>query len=230
MKQRLAEGFTLIEMLVALAIFSSLILVLMGGYRQGLLMWDKSQHASRSWLDLEFRYRLLDTLFAQAVVADDEYEKGLSAPLFHGDSHVMWLITAAPLMDDPGHVRPVKLQWFAERGGVFDLRYQEGARHSDQRRGIRWSNHWVTLLKAAGKVSFRYELPENPLPAALFGVRLSRQERAMYRDHPEWKSDCDSRQLLRYPRRIALRFTDASGRAHAWLFRPADRSDAWVMG
>jgi len=230
MKKGSARGFTLIEMLVAMAIFASLIVVLLMGYHQGLMMWDKGQHMSRRWLDLEFRYHLLDTMFAQAEVADDEFAKDVSAPFFNGDKDSMQLISSAPLMDDIGRIRPVMLQWSAREDGLLDLRYQEGKRHSDQRRGIRWSGQWVILLHAVSHVSFRYELPENPLPEALMGFRLSKQDRAMYRDHPEWKSSCQSRELLRYPRRVALYFTDANGVAHQWFFRPPDRSDAWIMG
>jgi len=225
-----ARGFTLIEMLVAMVIFSTLIVVLMGGYRQGLMMWDKSQHMSHGWLALEFRYRLLDSLFSQAIAADDEYATGVSAPFFYGDKGAMRLISSAPLLDNPGRLRPMKLQWFSNQDGLMDLRYQEGESHSDQRRGIRWGGQWVTLLRAVRHAYFRYELPENPLPEVLQGVRLNASERHMYRDHPEWNSVCDSQQLLRYPRRIALYFIDANGIEHQWFFRLPDRSDAWIMG
>jgi len=224
------KGFTLIEMLVAMAIFSALIMVLMTGYRQGLMMWDKGQQMSRSWLDMEFRYRLLDTLFAQAVVADDEFTRKQSAPYFDGDASTLRMLSAAPLMDNSGRIRPVMLQLTVRPDRRLDLRYQEGLLHSDQRRGIRWSGHWAVLLEGLSRASFSYELPENPLPDVLIGVQLSEAEQKAYRDKPEWLPSCQSRDLLVYPRRIVLRFTDSDDVAHQWFFRPPDTSDAWIMG
>jgi len=222
-------GFTLIEMLVAMAIFAALIVVLMTGYRQGLLMWDKGQQISRSWLDMEFRYRLLDTLFAQAVVADDEYAKGLTAPYFVGEGSTVRLLSAAPLMDDYGRIRPVFLQLFSEQNGLLTLRYREGLLHSDQRRGMRWSDQWVVLLAGLKDASFRYEAPENPMPDELAAMNLNEQMLKMYRNKPQWLGAYQGHEQLLYPRRIGLDFTDGNDEKHQWYFRPPDSADAWTM-
>jgi len=216
-------------MLVAMAIFSALIVVLMTGYRQGLMMWDKGQKMSRQWLDMEFRYRLLDTLFAQAVVADDEYATGYVAPYFVGKNTTLRLMSAAPLMDDVGRVRPVRLQLVHRPDGLLSLRYQEGLLHSDQRRGIRWSDQWVVLLDGLKRASFSYEAPANPMPDFLLGVKLGASEMKRYRDQAEWLSSFQSHKMLLYPSRVALYFTDANDEKHRWLFRPPDIPEAWTV-
>jgi len=223
------KGFTLIEMLIAMAIFAALIMVLMSGYRQGLMMWDKGQHMSRQWLALEFRYRLLDTLFAQAIVADDEFAAGYTAPCFSGGGATLMLLTAAPLMDHVGHVRPVRLQLVHRPGGTLSLRYQEGELYSDQKRGIRWGNQWIVLLKGLRQASFSYEAPANPLPEVLSKMNLGKQAMHRYRNQAEWLPSFQSHEMLLYPRRVALRFTDANDNRQRWLFRPPDISEAWIM-
>ncbi len=223
------KGFTLIEMLVAMAIFATLIVVLMMGYRQGLMMWDKGQHMSRAWLDMEFRYGLLDTMFAQAVVANDEFAKGQVAPYFIGDSTSLKLISAAPIMDNVGRVRPVQLQLLKQSGGLVALRYKEGLLYSDQRRGIRWSDQWVVLLEGLSDASFAYEAPENPMPDEIARLNLNQQDVIMYREQPEWLGSYNTHDMLLYPRRISFQFTDANSEKHKWVFRSPDIADAWTM-
>ncbi|MBN4073526.1 prepilin-type N-terminal cleavage/methylation domain-containing protein [Mariprofundus ferrooxydans] len=223
------KGFTLIEMLVAMAIFASLIVVLMMGYRQGLMMWDKGQHVSREWLDMEFRYRLLDRLFAQAAAANDTISIDQVAPYFIADGLNLKLLSAAPIMDNVGRIKPVQLQLLKQQNSLMALRYQEGMLYSDQRRGIRWSDQWVVLLDGLTDASFAYEAPENPMPDELAHLNLNEQELKMYRDQPEWLALYDAHDLLLYPRRIAFQFTDANNEKHRWLFRPPDMADAWTM-
>jgi len=223
------KGFTLIEMLVAMAIFATLIVVLMMGYRQGLMMWDKGQQMSRAWLDMEFRYRLLDTLFAQAVVSNDEFSVRQVAPYFIGDSLSLKLLSAAPIMDNVGRVRPVQLQLLKRKNGLMSLRYQEGLLYSDQRRGIRWSKQWVVLLDGLSKAFFAYEAPENPMPDELSYMNLNKEELSMYRNQAEWLNSYQCHDMLLYPRRVSFQFTDANNEKHKWIFRSPDIADAWTM-
>jgi len=224
-----ARGFTLIEMLVAMAIFSTLIVVLMMGYHQGLMMWDKGQHMSRRWLDLEFRYRLLDTMFAQAEVADDACSPQVFAPYFYADAHHMRFISSAAVMGVPGQPRPVMLATIRDGAMGWSLRYREGARYGDQGRGIRWSKHWVPLLENLKDISFAFEAPEFHAPEGVNAAWLSKEEKQLYRDKPVWMHSYDTCRLRLYPRRVKISFTDDYGSLHQWSFSPPQGSDAWPM-
>ena len=226
---RRMRGFTLIEMLVAMAIFSALVAVLVLGYRQGLMLWEKGQQQTHRWLKLEFRYRLLDTLITQAVISDDEVSRGLFIPYFKGTKTSMQLISAAPLMDMPGHVRPVALQAVQADDGTWQLRYREGRRYSDPGRGLVWDGKWMVLLNGLRNISFRFEAPAFPLPPELDVHFLSVKERKRYRDTPQWLTAYDTHALWKYPRRVSIRFTDADGGRHAWMFTPPRWPDAWTM-
>jgi len=224
------KGFTLIEMLIAMAIFSALIAVLMMGFRQGLILWDKSQHQSKEWLDYEFRYRLLDTLFSQAVISDDEYAKGMFAPYFKGNKTSVRLMSAAPIMDMPGRVRPIALKAIQQDDQTWTLRYREGYRYSDPGRGLRWKDEWVDLLNQLKSIQFLFEAPAFPLPQELRGEFLSQGEKLIYRDVAEWKVQYDTYQSWKYPTQIKLNFVDINDIPHQWLFVPPRWPDAWTMG
>jgi len=224
---RQQRGFTLIEMLVAMAIFTALISVLMLGYRQGLLLWDKSQRQSHQWLDTEFRYSLLDTLISQAILSDNQYEKGLYATYFIGTSSSIKLMSAAPIMDITGHIRPIEIKATKENN-TWQLRYREGARHSDYDRGITWSEDWVSLFSDLDNVAITYLAPPFPLPEELDIKWLSDKEKLLYRDKATWVSSYNSQQRWLFPLQIAIEFGDKNGK-HKWLFTPPNSPTAWTM-
>jgi prepilin-type N-terminal cleavage/methylation domain-containing protein len=222
------KGFTLIEMLVAMAIFTSLISVLMLGFQQGLLLWDKTQQQSHRWLKSEFRYGLLSTVFSQAILADNQYKKGLYASYFIGTSTNIKLISAAPIMDANGRVRPIEIKAVKENKR-WKLLYREGARYSDIDRAISWSNNWVELLTELEEITFSYLAPAFPIPAELKMRWLNKEEKLRYREKPTWVAGYDSKKLWLYPLQISIDFTDGKGVAQQWLFTPPNSPAAWSM-
>ena len=223
-------GFTLIEMLVAMAIFTALISVLIVGFRQGLLMWEKGQQQSRIWQDYEFHYRLLDTLVSQAVISDSRSMKlGISLPYFYGTKTSVKFLSSAPVMDVSGRVRPVEIQAVQLEDGIWQLNYREGARYSDVGRGLRWSGEWVTLLSGLKSVLFSFQAPANPLPPELDARFMSNDERMFYRNSPEWMNQYDISKIWRFPQSIMINFVDKDDASHRWLFMPPRWPDAWTM-
>ncbi len=224
------KGFTLIEMLVAMAIFTALISVLMAGFQQGLLLWDKSQKQSQYWLKSEFRYGLLDSLFSQAIISDNRYKNGEYASYFDGSPYQVTLISSAPIMDVNGRVRTIELQATQSQQQQWSLRYREGERHSDLGRGLRWNKKWVELLSNLKKLTFSYLAPPLPLPAKLDPRWLSDAEKLHYRDTATWVATYNSQKRWLYPLQVAIDFTDQKDVAHQWLFTPPNSSETWSMG
>jgi len=222
------RGFTLIEMLIAMAIFSSLMAILMLGYQQGLNLWQKSQHQSKQWQRMELRYHLLDTLFAQSVVADYTYTAGLSAPYFFGDKTSMRLMTASPMLDMPGHVRPVAFR-AVNHDGTWAIEYREGNRYGDPGRGIIWPDSWIPLMEGLSSVELSFQAPSNPAPASIARKDMSEEEKLRYRNEPEWMVAYDSYKLWRMPRRVSIRFSDRNHMKHEWLFALPQVANAWPM-
>ncbi len=221
-------GFTLIEALIALSIFSLLIATLLWGFSQGLNAWQKGYQQEQTQQRLLQRYNWLERLLKQAVCADYRYYQGNYLPYFLGESDSFSVMTAAPLFDDPGFVKPVRLRLAKTEQGIA-VYYQEGEWHSDAGRGIRWTKTETALLTQLHSAKFIFEAPAFPRPAELDERMLTPKERKRYRNQPVWLEQYDSDYLLRMPRRVSLHFVDDHDNTHTWLFSLPDASDAWGL-
>jgi len=223
------KGFTLIEMLIALTIFSLLIGVLLMGFSQGLTLWHKGQNKSTKWITLEHRYDWLDRLFSQAIAAQYKLDDGRSrvAPFFSGDKLSMTLLTVAPIMDTSGSLKQVEF-CLLEKAEKQTLMYREKKNSKNV-----WieqdfkSVQWIPLLKTITKAYFRYEAPKNPFPENISIMTLPRDIRQRYRNAPEWMSEFDSKSIMSLPQRIEFFFIDKDGEEHHWIFQCRFMPDIW---
>jgi prepilin-type N-terminal cleavage/methylation domain-containing protein len=224
------RGFTLIEMLVALSIFASLMSVLMLGFSQGLSMWARGDDHAAIWQSWEHRYGMLSRLFAQTQVADYALEKYAYSPHFKGTSRRLEFITRAPLFDSVGAVRVVELSIEQQANNKYTLRYRQASSRSDPARGIEWDDSGsVGLLKNLRRARFRYEAPVFPLPSELDPQLMSSEERRRYRSRSEWLQRFDGGWMWRTPQRVELEFADEDGTQQQWTFVLASATDAWTL-
>lgn len=223
------QGFTLIEMLVAMAIFSVLMGLLMMGFSQGLSLWQRADDKAGHWQSLEWREQLLQHLFEQALAADFPLANG-DLPRFEGAPDALSFLSGAPILTAFGAIKPVQLK-LDERDGAWRLLYREGRRGADLSGSLHLvGDEWVPLLTGLKHASFRYEAPVFPVPSGVDLQSLSRQQRLRYRQHPVWMADYDIQTLLLLPQRIELQFTDARGNRHRWRFFFRHHFEAWPMG
>jgi len=223
------SGFTLIEMLVAMVIFSALIGVLMSGFSQGLSLWERSRKQTDHWQGLELRVELLQRLFEQASASDFPVKNSGFLPWFEGSSATMRFLSTAPVMSVSGTVKPVQLR-FERKEGKWRLLYREGRRGNDPGRGMKLNKQaWTPLLTGLQNGSFRYEAPVYHMPAEIEARLLSRRERARYRENPVWMDSYNTRNLWILPQRIEIHFTDAKGVAHRWRFFFRHHTDVWSL-
>jgi len=222
-------GFTLIETMIAMVIFSALIGVLMAGFSQGLSLWERGSKQVDYWQSLAWRENLLQHLFEQSVAADYTVPGRGSLPYFKGTAEEMIFLSSAPLLSAYGAARPVQLRW-VRRADDWQLMYREGQRGMDPARGISMDKRaWTQLLTGVKHAEFRYEAPVHHLPPYIAVETLAKQERARYREHPIWMQLFDAYQLWMLPQRIELLFTDSTGVKHRWRFFFRRHADAWKL-
>ena len=164
-----SRGFTLIEMMVALSVFAMLLSVLLGGYSQALLFWERSNSQSSEWLSIQNRHDLMRRLFGDALLADYRGSGGRTYPYFVADADSIEFLSRSPVLDHPGRLRPVRILMQSREDGLVDLHYQEGGRSQDPGRGIEWDEtRLVPFMQAVSSPRFRYLAPRFQMPPELF--------------------------------------------------------------
>lgn len=115
MKQRLPRGFTLLELIVGLTVFSLVIVVLYAGYRLAIRSWESGEgsHAAVSELRLAgaFVRRHTAQAFPLTFSANNAWHLW-----FEGEAHRMVLVTSMPT--------------FLGQGGMYEMAFTID-RHDD---------------------------------------------------------------------------------------------------
>jgi prepilin-type N-terminal cleavage/methylation domain-containing protein len=225
------RGFTLVEVLISLSIFTLFIGLLLWGFRQGLIRWQQAtqrQHVTQAQL---LRHDWLQSLLEQTIVTDYIAYKTSFLPYFKGNPSELSWISAAPLLDVRGHVRPVSLK-LEKNQEIVNLYYREGDDHSDAGRGLHWSQPWILMMSSLKQARFSYEAPAVPMPSDFEKEdieAMSAAEKKRYRNAPEWMDDLDSEVLFRMPQRVKFDFVDAQNHSHQWLFSLPSVADVWSL-
>lgn len=228
-QKRSFNGFTLIEMMIALAIFSSLIAVLMFGYAQGLSLWDKGRNQSGHWQSLEYKYGLLSSVFIQAQVATYERIGGIFVPHFQGEGQSLEMMTRAAVMDFPGNILPIRLTLSKRGNDDYELRYRQGRRFSDPMRGIKWLDDDVVLITGIKEGRFFYEAAAFPVPADLDPNYFDEGDKLRYRNQSEWLDTYNTHVMWLMPQKVSFHFKDSQFIDHQWTFPLPKSSDAWSL-
>jgi prepilin-type N-terminal cleavage/methylation domain-containing protein len=219
-RNNFSAGFTLIEMMVALSIFSLLLSILLGGYSQGLSLWQRAIDKSSIWQSYQYRSLWISRLTQQLVLADYRIASGTTKDFFQGNQLGFVAISSAPITTAVGRPVPVefKLQENIELGYV-QLLYREAGKSNDPERGLGLQNRpWLVLIDQINNAHFSYYIQESrdTLDAELSGVF-----------HPfEWRAEAKWT-----PKQIALTFdaiVDASGKPspQRWVFNCQSATDA----
>lgn len=220
LQSRVGRGFTLIEMMVALAIFSLLVSILLGGYSQGLSLWQRAIDKSSVWQSYQYRSLWISRLTRQLVFADYRTASGVSSDFFQGDALGFVALSSAPIMTAAGRPVPVefKLQENIELGYV-QLLYREADKSNDPERGLGLENRpWIVLIDRINNAQFSYYIQSRRgyLDSELNGV----VEPFGWHMEAKWM-----------PAQIALTFdaiVDASGTRSSqhWVFDCPSSTDA----
>lgn len=214
------RGFTLIEMLVALAIFSLMLAVLLGGYSQGLNIWQRAADQSGQWQAYQYRYLWLSRMTQQLVAADYRLTRTNFADYFSGDATGFVAMSSAPILSPLGRPVPVELRLVDNLQGSVQLMYREGTKNEDPERGINFDRQpWVPLLTDINNAQFRYYTRPIRESDVLDGQALPPYQ---WLPTASW-----------VPRQIELSFVSDDPRgnpqAHSWLLESQNRTDSTYL-
>ncbi|SIN79534.1 type II secretion system protein J [Salinivibrio sp. ES.052] len=222
-----ALGFTLIEVLIALAVFSSVISLVMFGLDQGRLQWSKSTERANTYQELQLRKQWLSQLFNQANASMFKQGYGSETAFFYGDQKRVKFLSNAPIIDGPGSYATVELT-VEEKDNQKALLFQQWA-YTDPyltQTAEAQSSQSLVLLDNISDVQWQYYLSARTEPTSMeirFGGFRSRPE-GFWSDQPY---DADYEQVIPPMVRLSFRW---QGSAYQWQFYLPMKSEAYNQG
>src|SRR5437867_2079247 len=123
MRRRLAAGFTLIELVLALSILAIMITVLFGGLRMGLRAWQRGEDRAA----ILQRARSMAQLIEEALGGTYGYaglvEQGAATPVifFKGQSERLSFVTVSPPVSPPAAIPFVAVTLSIDAGAAPGL-------------------------------------------------------------------------------------------------------------
>ncbi|CAM3774798.1 general secretion pathway protein J [Vibrio aerogenes CECT 7868] len=115
------SGFTLVEMLVSLAVFSAVLSIVMTGLHQGQMQWERGSKQLDQADYLIKRQNWLRQMFAQANTATFRIEYGAEAPYFLGNEQSLTFISDAPIISGPGTYATVRLKLRQQDDDLYEM-------------------------------------------------------------------------------------------------------------
>ena len=211
-------------MLVALAIFSSLLTVTLMAFDQGLNSWTRSLKGLSTKQQLLKREQWLTPFFEQANAAQYVYPNGKLGYYFAATQDQLQFVSASPILTGPGRNAAVQLQ-IIQQGDQYQLQYRQKF-SADIQRGIYWSDEaWYTLVDKMKTIKFLY-LAGIHLPSFGTVTEVSPSLRGYYRDTPAWVNTFDGFYEESLPHRVAIIITDHNDQTMRWEFMVTYNNEA----
>ncbi|WP_169753897.1 PulJ/GspJ family protein [Photobacterium aquae] len=218
------QGFTIIELLVALTIFSSVLAITLTAFDQGVNTWKRSLRGMSQQQYVLKREAWFYPLFEQAISAQYVYPGGSLGAYFEGSPSEMQFISASPVLTGPGRTAAIQLRVKANGSG-FNLEYRQKF-NADIQRGINWGDEqWFVLLEGMKTIRFSYYAGQHlPFNGDVRSVELRYQQ--YYRDAPEWITHFTAKLEESLPNRVGIQFETANSQTWQWEFPVIYHSDA----
>ena len=206
-------GFTLVEMLVALVIFSSAISLVLLGLEQGRQTWFKvSEKISHQGAQYH-REQWLATMFTQANSSHFPNGVGQAAPYFMGSTERINFITNAPILGGPGTYAAVMLKFSSAEKG-YQLQYFEAPNQDPYYGGHDYfqDDQGLSLISNIERFEIRYLAAENE--ELIDWAPQGNQSR----DQPQWYGTFNSGQEEAMPMMVHVQFNRYNEPTQDWYF------------
>ncbi|HFQ5416170.1 TPA: type II secretion system protein J [Vibrio vulnificus] len=216
------QGFTLIEVLIALVVFSSVISLVVIGLEQARSQWERSHNRAEFSKSLSQRHQWLNQMFEQANGAPFQVEFGTTAPLFYGNEIAMRFISDAPIIGGPGAYATVELELVQQKASnQYQLVFRQWP-NRDPFLGIPISaqpKDILVVLEGLEAAQFEYFLPPRT-EATPMEIRYQN-----FKTRPEgyWDEKYEANFEQRIPPQIRFSFS-LNNKKYQWVFNLPDRS------
>lgn len=217
------QGFTLIEVLVSLLIFSSVVSLIVFGLEQGRGQWLHAQQRAQQIKQLSLRQQWLDQLFSQSNAANFQIDYGSASAYFWGTAQQMRLLSDAPIISGPGTYAAIELVIIEQGQGKQALSFRQWP-NKDPYYGIPPFGDLtqeLILLNEINQAQWRYYLPARTEPSSQ-EIRLGN---FVPRQEPMWANEYDAQNEQRIPSQVSLSF-HYQGQAYEWIFQLSQYSAA----
>lgn len=209
------RGFTLVEMLVALVIFSSAISLVLLGLEQGRQFWFKMSDKMAEQGSLYHREQWLSAMFTEANGALYPASYSQATPYFMGSSEQINFITNAPILGGPGTYAAVLLK-FSRQGDHYQLHYFEAPNKDPYYGGHDYFllDKPTLLLDNITDFTIRYLAAESEVQLEWAPL----EENSQWRETPEWIPIFNSQQESAMPIMVHVQFTQSQQPPQDWYF------------
>jgi prepilin-type N-terminal cleavage/methylation domain-containing protein len=211
-----SSGFTLVEVLVALAVFSAVLSLVLFGLEQGRSSWMRGHKHATFLSEMSHRQFWIMRMFSQANAATFAIDYGLETSYFFGTKGELSLISEAPVISGPGTYALVRLKVEddPESGKESLVLYEWDNRDPYYGLPRDTSNaQKLVLFENITDASWKYWLDARDTPTPLETMLNN----FVPRDSDEWSGEYDSRFEVKLPAKVKFSFK-LKGQLYAWVF------------
>ena len=216
MKNKKTNGFTLVELLVTIVIFSFSLSIILSGLDQGRLAWSRLEKKVELSSSLQSRFNWLSMMFNDSNATLFPLNYGEAGPFFKGNDQSLYLLTGSPIRAGPGNYATATL-WFANNGSNFTLNYAE-KRNADPFYGNQYfdrDKEKTVLLYDIKSYNIRYLAP---IREPSEGESIPLNEEKYYRSEPAWLDFFDSNKEMAMPLLINISMVLSNEKRVDWFF------------
>ncbi|MBO0505575.1 type II secretion system protein [Aeromonas caviae] len=216
MKNKKTNGFTLVELLVTIVIFSFSLSIILSGLDQGRLAWSRLEKKVELSSSLQSRFNWLSMMFNDSNATLFPLNYGEAGPFFKGNDQSLYLLTGSPILAGPGNYATATL-WFANNGSNFTLNYAE-KRNADPFYGNQYfdrDKEKTVLLYDIKSYNIRYLAP---IREPSEGESIPLNEEKYYRSEPAWLDFFDSNKEMAMPLLINISMVLSNEKRVDWFF------------
>lgn len=192
------RGYSLLELLLALALLGFITLAMAGGFRFGTRAWERSEDKVASIERIQGAQRILRTLLQGAVPRDLDPSQAGDPELFRGTGRSLSFVANASstlggggavryrlLIEGIGERRNLVLAWRAagseRRLAVLSAREISLAyARRDQTGRLIWAGEWLDQSGAPALVRVRASLEDGVWPDLIVRLRIMRDPSCLY--------------------------------------------------